>query len=113
MSDIINLSNERKVNKMSYSTISMEELIKMRNACDELIAKKENEILKRVNILKDMNNYILDVIGDEDIYEIWWTFGVPDGADDDDLLEIAENESQFNYICYQFGNIMAGFLEGM
>ena len=63
-------------------------------------------ITLRMNLLGGMNSYIIDVIGDEDIYERWWMVGVPDGADEDTLREIAEDEEEFNRICKVFGNLI-------
>lgn len=52
-----------------------------------------NEMITlRMNILGGMNSYILDNIDDEIIVDDWFTFGVPDGATEDDLRTIAEDE---------------------
>ena len=56
--------------------------------------KKQATIL-RANILGGMNAYVLDVIGDELGTEIWFQCGVPDGADEEMLMEIAEDEKEF------------------
>jgi hypothetical protein len=52
-----------------------------------------NEMLvTKANILGGMNAYVLEEIGDEDWFDYWWTYGVPDGATEDDLMEIAKND---------------------
>lgn len=42
------------------------------------------------NIIKAMDT-ICRALNDERLEELWLTFGVPDGADEDDYEEIAEN----------------------
>lgn len=69
------------------------------------------DIVLRANILGGMNDYILNVVGDEDTFDIWWTDGVPDECDENELMEIAEDEEEFNRICYLFGNLINGFHE--
>ena len=59
-------------------------------------------ITLKANILGGMNQYILD-LGDEDKYEIWFERGVPDGADEDDLIDLASDDSIFRSICEVFG----------
>ena len=53
-----------------------------------------NEIITlRMNILGGMNAYILDNVDDEElIYDDWFAVGVPDGATEDTLRTIAEDE---------------------
>jgi hypothetical protein len=53
-----------------------------------------NEMITlRMNILGGMNAYILDNVNDEElIYDDWFAVGVPDGATEDDLRTIAEDE---------------------
>jgi hypothetical protein len=68
--DIINISNEREVFKMTNETITL-----------------------RMNILGGMNTYILDNVNDEEtIADDWFAYGVPDQATEDDLRTIAEDE---------------------
>lgn len=49
-------------------------------------------IVLKMNILGGMNDYVLDVIGDEELTNMWLMCGVPDGATEDDLRELAEDE---------------------
>lgn len=53
---------------------------------------KEELIAARVEILCGMNNYILYRIGDEEVFEIWFMCGLPDGATMDDIIEIAKDD---------------------
>lgn len=47
----------------------------------------------RAKILEEMDKYIYDKIGDEDIIDYWLMYGVPDESSYDDLLECAENDN--------------------
>lgn len=51
---------------------------------------------RRINLLKDMHEYIIDKIGDEEVYLTWATYGVPDEPQEDDFEYIAENETLWN-----------------
>jgi len=51
----------------------------------------KSNISYSVDLLKAMDNYVKEVIGDEAIFEKWFTYGIPDGADYDELEEIAED----------------------
>ena len=46
----------------------------------------------RIDFLKQMDNYIRYKINDENIIEEWITYGLPDGYDDIDLMEIATDD---------------------
>lgn len=67
--------------------------------------KKQATIL-RANILGGMNSYVLDEIGDEFTTEIWLQCGVPDGADEEELMEIAESVKEFKRITKLFYQIL-------
>lgn len=68
-----------------------------------------NNIVLRANILGGMNEYILECIGDENIHMTWLTGGIPNGADEDELMEIAEDKTEFERIAYLFGNLVCNF----
>lgn len=68
-----------------------------------------NNVVLRANILGGMNSYILECIGDENIHMTWLTGGIPDGADEDELMEIAEDKAEFERIAYLFGNLVCNF----
>lgn len=65
-----------------------------------------NDTILKANILGGMNSYILDVVGDEDIFEVWWTLGIPDECDEETLISIAEDNKEFSRICALFGNLI-------
>ena len=60
----------------------------------------------RKNRLKKMNNYVLDVIGDEEETEFWLQMGVPDNASEEDYEFIAEDEEEYNRCCRVFSAIV-------
>lgn len=68
--------------------------------------KNDEMIILRANILGGMDAYIRDVIGDDDITEKWDAYGVPDGAEEEEIMEIAEDESEWARICQFFGGLL-------
>ena len=58
----------------------------------------EDTIYNRKVLLEAMNNYILNVIGDEDITMEWWELGIPDEADDDEYTFIAEDDKLWTFV---------------
>ena len=56
----------------------------------------------RVKILKEMNEYIFNKIGDEDIIDYWLLYGMPDDSEDDDFLMVAEGEESWVNIVKTF-----------
>ena len=63
----------------------------------------------KINLLKEMNKYICEVIGDEECWEIWIGCGVPDEATEDDYKFIANDEEEWKRICKLFGNLIYEF----
>ena len=59
---------------------------------NEVIQKCYN-IEKKIALLKAMDDYILDVIGDEDVFGDWWQYGIADAniKDDDFYAEFVED----------------------
>lgn len=47
----------------------------------------------RAKIMREMDNYMRANVDDEDLFMYWLESGVPDEADDEMLLELAEIES--------------------
>lgn len=43
----------------------------------------------RIELLKQMDTYVRETIGDDEITELWLEEGLPDGYDQVDLMEIA------------------------
>ena len=64
-------------------------------------------ILLKMNLLGGMDTYVREVIGDDDVTDFWNMYGVPDGADEEMLKEIAEDEDLFCGVCKALGNIIA------
>lgn len=60
----------------------------------------------RVKILKEMNEYIFNEIGDEDIIDYWLLFGMPDDSEDDDFLMVAEDEESWNSVVETFATCL-------
>lgn len=51
-----------------------------------------DKTLIRMNLLGGMNDYIINVVGEDTLIESWLIDGVPDGATEDDLKRIAEDD---------------------
>ena len=67
----------------------------------------------RAKLISEMNKYICDVIGDEDIIKIWLAVGVPDGSRYSDLINYARIEAVWLSIVNCFTNCLrqAGIIE--
>lgn len=66
----------------------------------------------RAKLMREMDTYIRENVDDEDLFMYWLQDGVPDEADDEMLLELAEIEScwmnvinAFAFISKQIGII--------
>lgn len=58
-----------------------------------MLVTREELIKTRKQLLKDMDTYVRDYIGDYEITcDIWFAIGVPDWADDSDYTDIAEDD---------------------
>lgn len=67
----------------------------------------ENEIkVLKMNLLGGMHSYMMNVIPDEDLQEEWLSLGVPDGADEEVLEEIAEDAQEFARTVRLFGSLV-------
>ena len=66
---------------------------------------KQSEIERKIELLKDMHNYILDM-GDDFVYDIWIRDGVPDEPDDEIFEFIASNDNDWCEVCELFGNLI-------
>lgn len=68
-----------------------------------MMKKTRKEIVEiRVDILKDMNKFVLEKIYDEELIFHWLEEGIPDCPSDDDFLFIAENDEEWERICSVF-----------
>lgn len=56
---------------------------------------RENIIRTRTVMLSQMDAIVRCDIGDESIIESWLMCGVPDGWDESDLIEIAEDDDEW------------------
>ena len=66
-----------------------------------------SDISVKVDLLKTMDEYIRNNLGDEENLDIWLQYGVPDGTESyDDFEELAKDEYTFEYIVRQFSNIL-------
>ena len=68
------------------------------------VTKVEMTQLK-MNLLGGMASYI-EGLGDEELLEKWYQGGVPDGADETDLKEIAEDLELWTDCCTLFGKLV-------
>lgn len=55
----------------------------------------ENKLKMRIETLKEMDRIICNEIGDDYVWGMWITFGVPDCADITDFEFIAEDEKSY------------------
>ena len=74
------------------------------------MTKNELYVL-RANLLGGMDAYVREHLDDENYLTAWLELGVPDGADEEELMEIAGDEEEFNRIAKVFGNILNDFVE--
>lgn len=63
---------------------------------------REEKIQLRMNILGGMNEHVLGTTGNEEAWEVWFSLGIPDGADEDNLKDIAEDEDLWQSVCKTF-----------
>lgn len=72
-----------------------------------MMKKTRKKIVEiRVDILKDMNKFVLEKIYDEELIFHWLEEGIPDCPSDDDFLFIAENDEEWERICSVFAWIV-------
>ena len=67
---------------------------------------REQLIQERIEILQQMNAYICDEIGDEEVWEVWNALGVPDCATDEDYRYMAEHDDTWRDTCALFGKLL-------
>lgn len=66
---------------------------------------KQSEIERRIELLKGMHNYIIDM-GDDFVYDIWIRDGVPDEPDDEIFEFIASDDDEWTEVCALFGKLV-------
>ena len=60
----------------------------------------------REKLLKAMNDYILEIIGDDDVTDTWLAVGVPDCANEEDFLEIASDVKTWTRVVNNFSRLI-------
>ena len=73
------------------------------------MTRYELNVLK-ANLLGGFDEYIRS-INDENAYDTWAMVGVPDGADEDELMSIAEDSANFAEICGVFGRLVERYVK--
>lgn len=66
---------------------------------------KQSEIERKIELLKDMHNYIIEM-GDDLVYDIWIRDGVPDEPDDEIFEFIASDDNEWREVCELFGKLV-------
>jgi hypothetical protein len=74
------------------------------------MSKNEIQVL-RANILGGMDAYVREHLDDENYFMAWLELGVPDGADEEELMEIAGDEEDFNRITRVFSDLIINFAD--
>ena len=64
------------------------------------------EVSARLDLLTGMNIYIRDILGDDDLIDIWNQEGIPDECDINMMIEIAESKNSFDNIVAVFNHII-------
>jgi hypothetical protein len=65
-----------------------------------------NEIKQlRMNIMGGMNAYVLE-LGDEDLLDYWFTYGLPDEVTEEMLAEYAEDEEIWMNVIQAFASVI-------
>ncbi len=68
--------------------------------------EREKKIALRVEMLKQMNKYVLEHIYDESAHMSWLMVAIPDAPTEDDFLDIAEDDEEWADICEYFGKTL-------
>ena len=67
--------------------------------------KPMEDIILKMNLLGGMNAYV-ENLGDDDATDYWLTFGIPDGATEENLREFAEDQDTWVQMCCVFGKLV-------
>lgn len=76
-------------------------------------ATRKEIVEHRIYLVKEMDKFVKNRIGDERIIDCWLMCGVPDGADEIDYREIAEEDELWFDVVREFGKCcnLAGILK--
>lgn len=66
---------------------------------------REELVKTRIEIAKQMNDFIIN-LGDEEIWEVWITNGIPDEPQEDDYELFASDDGEWNGLCELFGSLV-------
>ncbi len=66
---------------------------------------REEKIQLRMNILGGMNEHVLLNCDTDDELTYWYEAGIPDGATEEILQDIAEDNELWSDICTTFANL--------
>lgn len=69
------------------------------------ITRKEM-VETRAKLLREMDDWLYENIYDEDVIDYWLMYGVPDGADDEMLLDFASDDSIWLNIIKAFDEVL-------
>jgi len=69
--------------------------------------KYAEELTRRERILIDMDAFIRDNIGDDDITEMWLMGGLPDGCNCNEIRGFARDNEDFTNMVKCFANCVA------
>lgn len=69
---------------------------------------RQDLIQLRANILGGMNEYV-KCFNDETAYYDYWIEIVPDECTEEDLMDIAESDEDFNDVCVLFGKLIKAY----
>lgn len=72
----------------------------------DMTKEKKEKIALRVQFLKQMNDYVLKHIYDEEAHMGWLMMAIPDAPTEDDFLDIAEDDEEWINICDYFGKLV-------
>ena len=95
------------------------QFLRLHDAQDEGYIKDFDEILEdwqgsftimpynspRVEVLKAMN-LLASMLNDEDVTDEWLTYGIPDGTDDDAMINYVDDESYHDFVA-TFLNVLS------
>jgi len=71
-----------------------------------MIITRKEMVETRAKLLREMDSWINEYIYDEDNINYWLMFGVPDGADDEMLLDFASDDGIWLNIIKAFGEVV-------
>lgn len=76
-------------------------------------ATRKEIVNHRIYLVREMDKFVKNRIDDESIIDCWLMYGVPDGADEIDYREIAEDDELWLDVVKEFNKCctLAGILK--